>query len=262
LNKEKAKSAQQATEITMLKKQLETASSKSSKPKSSAAPAKPAKGTSSDAQVKHFTGPQPNLSASQDSTVSLTVEEYESQLKALKLKLDKSTLRNQDLQEVNNKLKLDITRVKATLQREIGDDVDIETVLGKETWKGRAQQILLLKAKQKELQKQLDIEKAKLANIIASPDTNTIYLPAPQTQPQPVASSPRASGSNVKSVDEKSAELIEKMEKESKAEAIEIKKQLIVKNDEIKALKMKYDGVHARNKILEQQLAETKLKIT
>lgn len=166
-------------------------------------------------------------------------------------------LRNQELQEANTKVKMEIARLKIALQKEVGDDVDMDTIMDKETWKGRAQQILLLKAKIKDLQRQIDIEKAKTANIITSPETNTIYLPAPLSQ------SPRVVNHvNPKSADEKNAELLEKMEKDSKNEAIDMKKQLMQKTEEIKAMKTKQDGTTARNKILEQQVSELKLKIT
>jgi hypothetical protein len=63
------------------------------------------------------------------------------------------------------KLKSDITKLKAVILRETGEDEKvIEKIISSgndQGWKGRAQQIVLLKSKVKDLTKQIEHQKSK-----------------------------------------------------------------------------------------------------
>jgi hypothetical protein len=74
----------------------------------------------------------------------------------------KSVVKVKELRETTMKLKTEIGKIKTVLIRETGEDektVDKIINGNDQTWKGRAQQIILLKSKVKELSKQLENQK-------------------------------------------------------------------------------------------------------
>eukprot|EP00755_Sulcionema_specki_P025775 Sspe_Gene.84081::Locus_55187_Transcript_1_1_Confidence_1.000_Length_1854::g.84081::m.84081 len=77
--------------------------------------------------------------------------------KELKVNLERVSKTNADLKRQQVAMKQEVQRYKDLLKKELGDTVDIEKLLKEEGegWRGRAQQISLLKAKVKELQRQL-----------------------------------------------------------------------------------------------------------
>lgn len=183
-------------------------------------------------------------------------------------------LRVKELQESMLKSKQEFARIKAAFQKEVGEDVNIETILNKDTWKGRAQQIILLKSKVKDLQKQMEMDKPKeqqalvtavtVAPVQAAGDGLPQPIDADTSMLQPPASPAYATQTKevVKSVDDKSFELLEKLDKESKAEVSELRKQITQKAEEVKQMKKKNEAANARIKILESSTADMKTKFT
>lgn len=75
----------------------------------------------------------------------------------LKEKAEKSARSATELRRTVEDQKKELNKMRRVLQREIGEDVDIERICNdpESTWKGRAQQITLLKSKLKELEKRI-----------------------------------------------------------------------------------------------------------
>lgn len=183
-------------------------------------------------------------------------------------------LRIKELQEANIKTKQELVRIKTAFQKEIGEDVNIESVLNKDTWKGRAQQIVLLKSKVKELQRQLEMDKPKevtaaAATVVASQAAagealnTSLEGDASQQQQRPASPAtivPATQTKEVKSVDDKTFELLEKLDKETKLEVSELRKQVAQKMEELKQMKKKNEAASARIKILESSNADMKSK--
>jgi uncharacterized protein YlxW (UPF0749 family) len=67
----------------------------------------------------------------------------------LKKDLHNSNKKVEELRNKNNQAQEEIKKLSFALTKEIGDGTDIEDVKNGDGWKGRAQQILLLKSKVK-----------------------------------------------------------------------------------------------------------------
>ncbi|KAF0971689.1 hypothetical protein FDP41_009912 [Naegleria fowleri] len=165
------------------------------------------------------------------------------------------------LREQGEKYKTENMKLRALIQKEVGEDVQIDALLNNsEGFRGRAQQIYLLKIKVKDLQAKIDQmmqnPQTTSTGVSGSPSVNLSSL-----SPNIETSSTISTLSSV-SVDERQRKAIEKLEQERKAELFDLKKELSEKSEEIKQVKGKLEASIARCKNLEKSYNEMKAKQT
>ena len=184
-------------------------------------------------------------------------------------KSDKLMQKNTDLQQQINSLKNDNQKLKSIIQREVmGVDAisntkqaeEFESTLEKMmnmasgdsspttesekfSWRGRAQQIILLKAKIKELKRKYD----------------GMNVPSETASVISIGSSNSAASSA--DVDDKSRRQLEKLEQKARVELSEMKREVMEKNEAIAELKMKIDALNARTRTLEKANQDYKTKL-
>lgn len=229
LNRERARIVKLEQDLNSLTKQLEEEKNKESTPRSS--------------------GRQSPLSTTGDASKTRT-------------KTDKLIQKNTELQQQVNLLKSDNIKLKGIIQREVmGVEVlsnqkqieEFENFLEKlmsgstdnsETgfysWRGRAQQIILLKSKVKEW-------KRRYENASASPKSST--------------SSTTGSMSSTFDVDDRNRQQLEKLEHKARVELAETKKEVVEKNEIIADFKLKVEALNARNRTLEKTIQDLKVKL-
>jgi chromosome segregation ATPase len=226
LNREKTKCAKLEQQLSMLQKQLEEKSKENSKMQS-------------------------------DAQFSISSNEL---IRSLRSKNDKLTQKNAELQQQIATIKSDYSKLKNVLQREImGSDIsqkqneEFEALLEKivngtndldsekYSWRGRAQQIVLLKAKTKEW-------KRKYMSLLSSSTESSL--------------STRSSSPLPTDVDDKTRKQIEKLESKSRFELAELKKEVVEKNEQITEFKKKIEAMGARIKNLEKSNQEMKAKLS
>ncbi len=181
------------------------------------------------------------LSTSEDSSdaeLDLLIKEY-------KTKLERSVASCQELRENNSKLKNENLKLKSILQKEIGDDTLLEEIIScggtKEGYRGRAQQILVLKSTIKELRRQFDEFKRS-----SKSDTD----------------SDLGSSTNLSNTSEDRQRItIEKMEKERRLEILDLRRQVSEKEEEALSIKKLLEAKTARNITLEKANFELKSKL-
>jgi hypothetical protein len=160
--------------------------------------------------------------------MTMSEEKEKSEADEWKQKYDSLFAKTNELQVSVSTLKQENMRIRGLLQREVGDDVDVMKLLKEETnWRGRAQQISLLKAK-------LASGAALGAN---RPDTASTV-----------------SEQTVKDfVNAKEASRFEELER--------LRGEVMAKDDEVRDLRAKTDGFKSRISNLESYSAGLKSKI-
>eukprot|EP00002_Diphylleia_rotans_P025960 TRINITY_DN5151_c0_g1_i7.p1 TRINITY_DN5151_c0_g1~~TRINITY_DN5151_c0_g1_i7.p1 ORF type:complete len:371 (-),score=82.44 TRINITY_DN5151_c0_g1_i7:68-1180(-) len=182
------------------------------------------------------------------------VEDIEFKYKETKEKLNQATNKLMDLRVQNESLKAELGRTQRALQKEVGDDVPLSKILEDSSgWKGRAQQISILKAKVSELKQSLGIP---LGSSVA-PST---YAPSVY-QPSETASIRPSSAKTAATFDDRHREVIETKVKNARLEADKLTSDLVSKTEEANQYKMKYDASQARIKTLENEIRSLKNKI-
>eukprot|EP01051_Picozoa_sp_SAG22_P013529 SAG22_NODE_1527_length_4219_cov_8.734466_4_plen_130_part_01 len=91
------------------------------------------------------------------------------ELKALRLKLKEAGSRLADQKVTNGNLKTELDKAKRLLVKEVGEGVALETLQG-DGWRGRGQQISLLKDKLKETRRQVS------SKALSLPCASTVFL--------------------------------------------------------------------------------------
>ncbi|KAL9658594.1 hypothetical protein ABK040_006131 [Willaertia magna] len=209
--------------------------------------------TENNLNAKHFSSKSKDNKVEPASDDSSVVEEHERQIKEYKEKLEKSEKRSKMLREQNEKYKSENLKLRTVIQKEVGEDVVIDNLLNStEGFRGRAQQIYLLKNKVKDLMKKLETVSTLNAGN-SSPSLNSENVSKVNIDASYVTQSVGS--------DEKQKKLLEKIEQERKEELSNLKKQITEKTDEIKEMKLKYEASISRNKILEKSVYEVRTKL-
>ncbi|XP_058035932.1 coiled-coil domain-containing protein 13 isoform X2 [Ahaetulla prasina] len=183
-------------------------------------------------------GDSPAFRKKLDGTMSPEVKALHEKLSAVNLKA--SEYRNQ-LQSTKQELKM----TQKLLSHEVGEDVNIQNLLSNPgSWRGRAQQILVLQGRVRDLETQLNCHKRKLSEN----DTNEDPLSF---------ADPRKSSAQVKN-----QLRIRTLEREKKEALEKLMNQYQVLQKDHEDVKKKLEGSKARNKVLSNEVKTLKDQIS
>ncbi|XP_041372186.1 LOW QUALITY PROTEIN: coiled-coil domain-containing protein 13-like [Gigantopelta aegis] len=164
----------------------------------------------------------------------------------VKLLQDRLKYSESKLAEYRNQcqaLKQEIKIQNKILQKELGDSVNVQSLLStNSTWRGRAQQILTLQNKVEDLKAQLEAQQSKEA---AFEDQFT-----------------GKSSARRKTQDDKYKEELKKLERERKENKERAAAELKALEEEHAALKQKIDATKARNQVLSSEMKSMKQRMS
>ncbi|XP_070585653.1 coiled-coil domain-containing protein 13 isoform X2 [Erythrolamprus reginae] len=183
-------------------------------------------------------GDSPAFRKKTESTMSPEVKALQDKLSAVNLKA--SEYRNQ-LQSTKQELKM----TQKLLSHEVGEDVSVPNLLSNPgSWRGRAQQILVLQGRVRDLETQLNCHKSK--------------LPENDSNEDPLSfADPRKSSAQVKN-----QLRIRTLEREKKEALEKLMNQYQVLQKDHEDVKKKLDGSKARNKVLSNEVKTLKEQIS
>ena len=165
------------------------------------------------------------------------------------------------LREQGEKYKSENLKLRGIIQKEVGDEVTIDSLLNNtDGFRGRAQQIYLLKIKVKDLQKKLELLSSPNSSLQLNSTVNTTSGIASPTNVNTTVELSSISTLSTASVDERQKKTLDKLGQEKKAEVHELKKEIAEKAEEIKSIQNKLEASTARCKILEKNFSEMRTK--
>ena len=175
-------------------------------------------------------------------------------VKALKDKLREanSRLNHQTVQA--EKAKQELASVKRALAKEVGDGVDVKKVIAEGGgWRGRAQQISMLKDKLRESKRALDATRTSVQG--AAPTLTMAEMQAQAQASAALAQDPAYA------IDQKNRKHISELGRKGRRETEELEARLQQALDAKDAQRQKYEGASARVKNLEKDMKAMKAKV-
>ncbi|XP_036189197.1 coiled-coil domain-containing protein 13 [Myotis myotis] len=158
------------------------------------------------------------------------------ELKALQDRLATANLKTSDLRNQVQSLKQELRMAQKVLASEVGEDVSIQQLLSSPgTWRGRAQQILVLQSKVRELEKQLGQTQSQ--SVGAASDELSV-CPDPRKL----------------TAQEKNLLRIRNLEREKQEGWEKLAAERDALQRELEELKKKFEGVRSRNKVLASEV--------
>ncbi|XP_037063954.1 coiled-coil domain-containing protein 13 isoform X3 [Peromyscus leucopus] len=158
------------------------------------------------------------------------------EVKALQDRLAATNLKMSDLRNQIQSAKQELRMAQKVLANEVGEDVNIQQLLASPgTWRGRAQQILVLQSKVRELEKQLGQRQNKTA--------------ASSSSELPVNPDPRKL-----TAQEKNLLRIRSLEKDKQESWEKLASERDTLQTELEELKRKFEGMRSRNKVLSSEV--------
>ncbi|XP_072020089.1 coiled-coil domain-containing protein 13-like [Amphiura filiformis] len=191
------------------------------------------------------------------------METTAAELKSTQDKLSHTTNKLSEYRNQANTLKQELKVAHKVLSNEVGDNVNVQSLLNSTSgWRGRAQQILLLQNKVSELKSQVEHQRGRpgtqmsledqFMNMDVTADSDTLSMTGMMTT--------RSVKSG--SMEERQKQRIRKLEKERRDAKEKANEDFKTLEEEHSKLKEKCDAVKARNKVLSNEMKSLKQQMT